>query len=287
MPYQPYPPPKKSLGIFGGLSELLDTREQRRLADEDRQVKLEDRVFGSIRQAKQDMQNDELLEERLKAMRAPKPARLQMVGEDLWNVDDPTKPQIVVDGQPKTAKLPDPYGGRTREQWLKDQHDASVATRAPKEDAASKPPAPAEFEKKAAFMLEGAKSAAATLDTYSPTPRTFINKIPGAGNYGLKESDQVALNAAETLHDAYLRLTTGATVTPDELRRAAMQYVPTPGDGPQVLAKKKERRGQILRALEAAASSVHRPGEQKAPGVVPPKSGVLTFEEWKAKRGGG
>lgn len=126
-------------------------------------------------------------------------------------------------------------------------------------------PKPAEFEKKAAFMIEGAERANQTLSTYQPTARTFISKVPGLGNYGVSEEEQVALQAAETLHDAYLRLTTGATINPEELRAAARQYVPLPGDKPGVIRAKHQRRAEIVRAIRAAA----QPVLQQQGGVVP------------------
>lgn len=288
----PYPtiPPKRSLGIFAGLQGLLAQRQERQEAERDRQQKIEDRVFGSIRQGQKDVRDQEMfdlnkqtLEQRLADMKKPKPVShvLKDVGTDLYDVTDPTHPHLVVKG-PEKPKQNDPYGGRTREQWLKDESDKASATRPPKTGEPAQH-APAEFEKKAAFMLEGAEGAVKTLEGYVPKPRSYVSKVPGLGNYGITSEDQVAQQAAETLHDAYLRLTTGATINKDELARAAKQYIAQPGDDPAVLQAKKTRREQIIRALRDAASTVKRPGGDAAP---PKAAGVPSFEEWKARRGG-
>jgi hypothetical protein len=137
---------------------------------------------------------------------------------------------------------------------------------------------PAEFEKKAAFVLEGAESAAKALDGYKAPARSAIRHVPGLGNYGMTPEDQVANQAAETLADAYLRLTTGATITPEEVKNTARQMVPTPGDAEPVLAAKKARREQVIRAIREAAS-VAKP---EAP-VVPRSSGKKLSAEDAAK----
>lgn len=115
------------------------------------------------------------------------------------------------------------------------------------------PPRPTEKASLAQFMLPGAERAERTLRNYSASPRTWVNKVPGLGNYGQTEKDQIALQAAETMHDAYLRLTTGATISPEELRRAALQYVPQPGDTPGMLRAKATRRREIISAMRQLA----------------------------------
>lgn len=121
----------------------------------------------------------------------------------------------------------------------------------------AKPPAgarPNDFNNKAAFMLEGAERSSQVLDTYTAPARSWISKVPGAGNYGLTEKDQLAQQAAETMYDAYLRLTTGATISPEELKNAAKQFVPQPGDSPGGLRQKALRRREILRSMRRAAA---------------------------------
>lgn len=289
----PIPPPKRSLGIFSGLGQVLEKRDARKAAEVEAQQRLEDRI------AQKEMRDLErrTLEQRLADMQAPKPAPKPTRQYDptrgkIIDLDAGTATDLGFEpvAKPEPVRNIDPLSPEGVKAATTRAGAIAKAEAAARPDPAAKPPAPAEFEKKAAFMIEGARSATAVLDNYKPTPRTFVNKVPGLGNYGLGENDQVALNAAETLHDAYLRLTTGATVTPDELRRAAMQYVPQPGDGPQVIAAKKERRAQIIRAIESAASSVHRPGEKPAGAAPKSTAADPEFDALMAtakKRGGG
>lgn len=132
-------------------------------------------------------------------------------------------------------------------------------------------PKPADFEKKAAFMIEGAERANEVLSSYRPTARSFVSKVPGLGNYGISGEEQTALQAAATLHDAYLRLTTGATIAPSELEAAARQYIPQPGDKPDVIRAKAQRRAEIIRAIRAAAQPALR--QQQRAGSAPTGGG--------------
>ncbi len=309
MPIKPYMlKPKRSLGIFEGLGDVLDKRDARATAAKQETQRLEDRI------AKKKVDDLEVatLEERLKDMRAPKVATV--VGEtidpvtgEVWNrMSDGTRQRARIAGEdpvqvmghenddeihggpqqqgtppapPRTLKIgvkaEKPAAKRT--QLVKNDRGTMVAVdldtgmgldgkpvrgwQEPKTDGQPKMPQAAEFEKKADFMLDGVRTAVATLEGYVPTPRTWVNKIPGAGNYGMTPDDQVAQQAAETMHDAYLRLTTGATINKDELARAARQYIAEQGDKPPVLAAKARRRAQVLAAIERAASTVRRPGD--------------------------
>lgn len=120
--------------------------------------------------------------------------------------------------------------------------------------AAARHPVPGDFEKRAAFLLEGAERAVKVLDGYSAPAASVIRHVPGLGNYGLSETDQVAQEAAETLYDAYLRLTTGASIQPAELKNAAKQMIAQPGDKPATLRQKAIRRREVIRAMRRAAS---------------------------------
>lgn len=117
--------------------------------------------------------------------------------------------------------------------------------------------APSEYERKAAFMLPGAISAIEVLNAHDSTPNLWDSAMEGTplvGNSLMSSERQQQIQAAMTLHDAYLRLTTGATIQPSELRNAAMQYIPERGDKPAVLALKHRRRAQVEAAIRGAAS---------------------------------
>jgi hypothetical protein len=293
MPIKPWTmAPKKSLGIFEGLGNVLDERAGRQAAAAKQQMTLEDAL--SKRQDRKAAQQSRTIEDALHQAQADAlnakpttPLHRRQYDEKrgvVVDLDDGTSTSLNL--SPIEEKKPDPYGGRTREQWLLDEKAKADATYHAPRDPSQKAPLPAEFEKKADFMLEGAKTAAETLKGYVPHPRSLISKIPFAGNYGLTEEDQVAQQAAETLHDAYLRLTTGATINKDELSRAAKQYIAQPGDGPKVLAAKQKRRDQVITALERAASSVRRPSGPARGSVAPAKAGAdPEFEALMARYG--
>ena len=123
---------------------------------------------------------------------------------------------------------------------------------------------PTESERKAAFFLPSVEDAVTRLEAFQPTEQSFMQNVPWVGNYFIDDDTQSALQAAEVLHDAYLRLTTGATISPKELEQAARQYVPLPGDKPGVVAFKAQRRRQIVEAMRHAARRA-MPTEQEAP----------------------
>lgn len=268
MPIKPWTlAPKRSLGIFEGLGNVLDKRQQRQDAATAKQQTLEDRLAAKEVRDKEMV----LLDERIKDMQAPpplaKPNRTYDPGRGkVIDLDAGTATDLGFDPvtKPETPRNIDPLSPEGIKAATERAGAVARAT-ANVKPTEPKPHAPAEFEKKAAFMIEGAEGAVKTLENYEATPRSWVNKIPGAGNYGMTPEDQVAQQAAETLHDAYLRLTTGATINKDELARAAKQYIAQPGDAPQVLAAKKERREQIIRAIRGAASSVKRPGDPAPP----------------------
>lgn len=204
------------LGIFGELQQVRDARKQRALADEDRAFQLQQR-----QEAEADRQRKQSLEDVMRQRS---------------------------DEQYEYAKSQRPL-----EEALKRAQIGAVQHRAMGVNT-PKPPRPNDFNNKAAFMLEGAKHASGVLDHYTAPASSVIRKIPLLGNYGLSEEDQIAQQAAETMYDSYLRLTTGATIAPEELKNAAKQFVPQPGDSPGVLRAKALRRRQILTAMERAAA---------------------------------
>lgn len=122
--------------------------------------------------------------------------------------------------------------------------------------AVQKPPKQpnAEWNQKAAFMYPGVQSAIPKIDALDSAGVVVPQRanIPLIGNYLIGDKEQQMLQAATVLHDAYLRLTTGATINPSELRAAAMQYVPLGGDSDAVKAQKLARRHEIEQAIAKA-----------------------------------
>lgn len=236
-----------------GSRSLMESRER----EQQKQMLLEDRLMKQ-----QEVQRRRTLEEAL----AERQQRMDAAAMDSRSLDDELKRVQIEQARAPKPHVPrpsrttdrgieefDPTGG----EWTPTGRTPYQAPKAPKG-----PPrvTPSDKDRTADFMREGAERAERTLRNYSASPRSAISKIPGLGNYGLTETDQVAQQAAETLHDAYLRITTGATISPDELRRAARQYIAQPGDGPRVLRAKAERRAEILRAIRSASDRVRGGG---------------------------
>lgn len=115
MPYPMIPPPKRSLGIFGGLKNLLAERQAEREAADAKQQALEDRVFGSLRQARKDVQDEDKnqaevrwLDERVRASKNPvvKPAAVPR--ERLVTVMKDGKRVLLPESQASGMEAPGP-----------------------------------------------------------------------------------------------------------------------------------------------------------------------------------
>lgn len=176
--------------------------------------------------------------------------------------------------KPAAPRGPDPYGGRTREQWLADERARQQITAdlrpPPKAPAGPKAPASTESMKKAAFLLPGAETALASLETYKPSIQDAIaRRIPGVGGMMESEESQKAGQAAATIAEAYIRLTTGASATTSELANVVDQMVPKATDKPGTLIAKAARRKQVVQAIrDAAGNAAHT-----AAATPPPPSG--------------
>lgn len=111
-----------------------------------------------------------------------------------------------------------------------------------------------DFGRKAEFMLEGVESAAAQLEDYDQGWRDEIaSRVPMVGGMFMSEKGQLAEQAATTLADAYLRLTTGANYNEAEVQKTAMQMLGDADDKPATREAKRRRRQEVLRAIRHAA----------------------------------
>lgn len=206
------------------------------------------------RQAQQiaaERQRQERLNQRRAVLKARglNPDEIDVENDDIY--ESYAKYQAPKGPQAPTPGTPEYYAMREREAQINAKYRPVRPPRGP---------AATDKDKIADFMLAGAERAEKTLRDYSASPRTWVNKVPGLGNYGQTETDQIAQQAAETLHDAYLRITTGATINPEELKRAAKQYIPEPGDSPGVLRAKAMRRKEIIDAMRRSAGRVRMGG---------------------------
>lgn len=205
--------------------------------------------FAERRGARQEQARQRTLEEAMRQQQAEDRQRKLTLEEKLQRQAD----------EDRTYAL----SQRPAQERLLEARIAEMQSQGEARQAASQPKPPVrratEWNNKAEFMREGAESAEKTLRGYSAPAESVVRKIPFFGNYGLSEKDQVAQQAAETMHDAYLRITTGATINKDELARAARQYMPEPGDSPGVLRAKAERRRQVIRAIQNASAPARDP----------------------------
>lgn len=91
--------------------------------------------------------------------------------------------------------------------------------------------------------------------------------IPGVGNYLVGENAQKLTQAKRDFINAVLRQESGAVISPEEFSNAEQQYFPQPGDGPEVIAQKRQNRenaiaGFKIRSGPGAASVEQMQGQR-------------------------
>lgn len=130
-------------------------------------------------------------------------------------------------------------------------------------------PKATDFSNKAALLYQRAADAATRLSPFfeSGAPvKAGMGKVPVVGNYVLSPNEQVMNQAAETVASAILRLESGAAISESEVKSYAKQFLPQPGDSPQVRADKKATlTTQLERIHEAARPSLHEGAAPVAP----------------------
>jgi hypothetical protein len=97
--------------------------------------------------------------------------------------------------------------------------------------------------------------------------------IPGVGNYLVGEGAQKLTQSKRDFINAVLRQESGAVISPEEFANAEQQYFPQPGDGPEVIAQKRQNRenaiaGFKIRSGPGAASVEQMQGQKDQPGGV-------------------
>lgn len=111
-------------------------------------------------------------------------------------------------------------------------------------------------ERKNAAFYNNALQANNILRT-APTPglRDKVGSmVPLAGNYWTSDQYKRTAQAAYQLSEAWLRATSGAAISENEIRRNAMNYFAQPGDSdPGILLQKTQAREQIVRSLKEMA----------------------------------
>lgn len=103
--------------------------------------------------------------------------------------------------------------------------------------------------------------------------------VPVVGNYLVPESYQQADQATRDFINAQLRRESGAVISEEEFDNARKQYIPQPGDGPKVLAQKREARALAFRNMRTSAgpqsvATIEAPPSTSAP-AGPPSVGQI------------
>lgn len=98
--------------------------------------------------------------------------------------------------------------------------------------------------------------------------------VPLVGNYLVSAEYQKGDQAQRNFINAQLRRESGAAISESEFANARKQYIPQPGDGPDVLAQKKANRDMAVRNMQLSAGNTLLP-----PGVIqnasPPRGAPL------------
>lgn len=134
---------------------------------------------------------------------------------------------------------------------------------------------PTEFERKAGLLAPRAVQAAEILDEFYTKGAPATSKLSGVpliGNYMLSDDEQRMVQAAEEVSTAILRLESGAAISEHEVKSYAKQFLPVPGDGPEVLQQKRAAlQTAVAQITEAAGRAA--PKGATAPAGAPSTSG--------------
>lgn len=89
--------------------------------------------------------------------------------------------------------------------------------------------------------------------------QTIVGKVPVLGNYGVSADYQKYDQAKRDFINATLRKESGAVISPEDFDNADKQYFPQPGNGPEVLAQKRENRRIAVEGMKRAAGPTYKP----------------------------
>lgn len=108
--------------------------------------------------------------------------------------------------------------------------------------------------------------AADQLLSHINTPGTWANWWNAVTpNKWHSDEGQAWQNASDQFINAILRPESGASITKDEVEQARRQYIPLPGDGPQVLAQKAAARQLAIQQTQSMSGHAAPGGAPAAP----------------------
>ena len=196
--------------------------------------------------------------------------------------------QGVPQGTPQSAPAPvaRPYEERQEQGGVAIYENGrfkSWKIRPPVERPAPTPgaiPSISEGERKTGALLQTAQEGYSTLEgllAQNATPPSLLQR--GASSIGLgvgnvlspqqlRQMDQAGYSLAE----AWLRLTSGGAITPQEIENVKSAILPQPGDDPATLAQKTRLRQTYISAIRTAAGR----GAAGANSATPTPNGVTT-----------
>lgn len=116
-----------------------------------------------------------------------------------------------------------------------------------------------EAQAKAAGFADRIAESNPVLDTPPQSVgASILSGVPG-GNFVLDPKQQMFFQAERNFINAVLRRESGAVISDPEFDNARKQYIPQPGDSPQVLDQKRRNRETVLRSISRDAGPSYQP----------------------------
>lgn len=152
-------------------------------------------------------------------------------------------------------------GFDTEDEYIRFKGRESGATRAPQSPSQTAGPVLSEGERKTGALyqtaVEGYDTLEGLLASGAQTPTLMQRGMSrvglGVGNVlspqQLRQMDQAGYSLAE----AWLRLTSGGAITPQEIENVKAAILPQPGDDERTLAQKSRLRATYINAIRTAA----------------------------------
>lgn len=115
-----------------------------------------------------------------------------------------------------------------------------------------------------ATRMENAEKTLGKLDEQGTSLKgAVLNSLPG-GNYVQSKDYQNYRQAQQEFITALLRRESGAAIAQHEFDSYGKQFFPQPGDGPEVIAQKRQARWNALNSMKAEAGPAYKGQKQAA-----------------------
>jgi len=116
-----------------------------------------------------------------------------------------------------------------------------------------------ESQAKAAGFADRITESDPVLDTPPQSVgASVLSGVPG-GNFALDPKQQMFFQAERNFINAVLRRESGAVISDQEFDNARKQYIPQPGDSPQVLEQKRKNRETVKQSIAREAGPSYKP----------------------------